>query len=139
MQEGEVDFFDDYERGCRRARERFTDQMAFLEDRGWLEDTFVVSTADHGEVFGHHDGRPDHWNHTVDCTEVVEVPVLFYGRDVDIDSPVHLEDLLELWWPHWSTIRDGRLEAERKTDTTEMTVEDKERTEDRLRQLGYLE
>lgn len=134
MKRGQVDFKQDYKKGCELARERFLDHVDYLDEQGWLDDTFIVMTSDHGEIWGHHDGKPAHWIHNTITTEVMEVPMLFYDRAVDVDPPVPLMDLLETWWPSWPEVRE-QIEVQEKD---EVDITDEQAAKERLRDLGYL-
>lgn len=138
MQQGAVDFEEAYRQGCEIAVDRFLDHVAYLESEAVLDDTFVIFTADHGEVWGHHDGYRRKWIHNVVCPEVIEVPVLFYDRDVEVDEPVALKDLVRYWCPEWDDIR-----TEIDADHGDITFRDFESQEEdeierRLKDLGYL-
>lgn len=57
---GQVRFLSDqYDAGIRAVDDLLGDFLAYLEDEGWLEDTIVVITSDHGEQFWEH-GRIGH-------------------------------------------------------------------------------
>lgn len=61
------------------AEIRFFDEalgrlLAWLEERGWLEDSLVVFTADHGESMGEHDYWFSHGEHLF--RDVVRVPLI---------------------------------------------------------------
>lgn len=72
----------DYERGANLAAERFEDRMTVLRDRGVLEDTLVIFTADHGEVLGEY----GMYGHAPTLTsESVYVPTLFFDDGISVD------------------------------------------------------
>lgn len=73
----------DYHRGARKSGERFLRMVETLEDENLLEETFVVFTADHGELLGEY-GLVDHGMHT--CRELVEVPTMFFNESVTVDG-----------------------------------------------------
>lgn len=65
---------DSYQKGIRSDAEQFRDRLETLEENGWLSDTLVIYTSDHGELLGEggmfgHNGpiRP----------ELVYVPTVF--------------------------------------------------------------
>lgn len=129
-----VDFQEDYERGVQMAVDRFRHHLDYLKDQGWLDDTFVVFTADHGEVWGPHDDRPGYWIHNVDCPEVIDIPVLYYDREPDVDEPVLLKDVVRQWWPNWDlAVHEINVDEAADQHATD------EEVEQRLRDLGYLE
>jgi arylsulfatase A-like enzyme len=75
----------DYERSAKQAYERFTERIQRLENRGVLDDTLVIFTADHGEVIGEY----RMYGHAPVLTaESVYVPTLFYdgGFSVDVEG-----------------------------------------------------
>jgi arylsulfatase A-like enzyme len=65
-----------------------------LERRGWLANTLVVVTADHGEAFGEHDSW---YTHLTLHDEIVHVPLVVAGplvaRAAEIDVPASGLDL----------------------------------------------
>jgi len=77
---------------------RFTDHyigkvLDELEDRGILDETIVVITADHGEAFGEHD-RFGHHPYLYD--ELLRVPLIIHAPGIEsrtIDQQVSLLDL----------------------------------------------
>ncbi|MFB6165670.1 MAG: sulfatase-like hydrolase/transferase [Haloarculaceae archaeon] len=68
-----------YREDCRNSADRFLQRYRRLEERGLLEDTLVVFTADHGQCLGEREngGRFGH-GHPL-CPETVEIPVVFAG------------------------------------------------------------
>ena len=62
------------------------DLLTFMEEKGLLENTVVVFTADHGEEFGEHDGQ----YHETCYDEVLRVPVVIRAPGVAaaVDSSV---------------------------------------------------
>jgi hypothetical protein len=68
-----------YQQDCVETASRFVDLLDQLEDRGLLERTLVVFTADHGELLGETEngGRFGHL-HPI-CPDLVNVPVVFMG------------------------------------------------------------
>lgn len=64
-----------------------------LDDRGLLDETLVVATADHGEQFGEH-GRYSHPHQVYE--ELIRVPLIVAGpgrADEDVDDIVELVDV----------------------------------------------
>lgn len=129
---GHVDIEAAYSHAVELAVDRFLDHVSYLESEGILDDTFVVFVADHGDVWGHHDGRPGQWMHGVMAPEVIEVPVLFYDRDVDVMRPFNLVDLIELWCADWPDVRSD-LDLDR-----DGPVEISGDVRERLKNMGYL-
>ncbi|PSQ15952.1 hypothetical protein BRD00_13145 [Halobacteriales archaeon QS_8_69_26] len=64
----------DYERGARMAFEVFEERLDTLEDRGLLDDTLAIFTADHGDLLGEY-GLVAHG--LLSCPELVYVPTVF--------------------------------------------------------------
>ena len=64
----------EYREGVRRSVEEFETRLDELEERGLLEETLVVVTSDHGELFGEH-GATAHGSPA--CPELVYVPTVF--------------------------------------------------------------
>jgi arylsulfatase A-like enzyme len=68
--------------------------LAWLDERGWLADTLLVVTSDHGEEFQEHGGI---LHGRTQYQEVLRVPFLIAGPGVPagrvIDDPVHGVDL----------------------------------------------
>lgn len=75
---------EDYVQGADLAAERFEDRLDVLRQRGVLDDTLVIFTADHGEALGEH-GLYGHTNVLL-APEVVEVPTVFYGDNVSVSG-----------------------------------------------------
>lgn len=73
----------DFETGAKLAAERFQDRLDTLEDRGLLDDTLVIFTADHGELLGEY-GLVGHGK--VTCPELVYTPTLFCNDSVNPDG-----------------------------------------------------
>jgi arylsulfatase A-like enzyme len=82
-----------YDAECAYEDDQFAALIAALEERGVLEETLVVFTADHGELVGEH----GHAGHPPEFWEgVVRVPLLVRGPGVDtgtVDGQVRLIDL----------------------------------------------
>ncbi len=69
--------------------------LAGLEQRGLLEDAFVVITADHGEMFFENRVRPVGHGSDIDLP-ITRVPLVITGPEVPtgiIDQPVKLSDI----------------------------------------------
>ena len=75
---------EDYSCGTEMAARKFEERLGILRDRGLLEDTLVVFTADHGEALGEH-GMVGHTNVPL-APEMVYVPTVFYNDDVTVDG-----------------------------------------------------
>ncbi|MDG5776200.1 sulfatase-like hydrolase/transferase [Haloarculaceae archaeon H-GB1-1] len=73
----------DYNRSAETAIDRFEERIDILRQRGVLEDTLVILTADHGEVLGEY-GMYGHAPTLV--SESVYVPTLFYGDGVEVTA-----------------------------------------------------
>jgi len=75
-----------YDNGVLRADDVIGQLMKLLKDKGYLEDTLVVITADHGESLGEH-GLYRHANSTRE--EVLRIPLIMlsYGRQLQIPNP----------------------------------------------------
>lgn len=86
---------DRYDREIRYSDDRLAEFFGRLEARGWLDDTLVVFTSDHGEGFLEH-GYLGHGPDIHD--EVLRVPLVFRGPGVSggrrVDTPVGLVDLM---------------------------------------------
>lgn len=136
MQEGNVDYIEDYKRGCEISLNRFIDHVDYLEENGLLDDTLVVYTADHGEVWAPYDDRPGKWIHNVNCPETINVPLLFYDRDLDIREPFLLKDIIRLWMPEWDRVKHG-IEPDHG-DVRYNHHEPHDNVEGRLKALGYI-
>ncbi|WP_165351491.1 sulfatase-like hydrolase/transferase [Halogeometricum borinquense] len=75
----------EYEHASERAVERLEQRMATLRERGLLDDTLVIFTADHGEILGEY-GLMTHGSHV--CPELVRVPTIFCTDEVTLDEQV---------------------------------------------------
>jgi hypothetical protein len=75
---------EDYAYGAAVSARKFNERLDILRDRGLLEDTLVVFTADHGEALGEH-GMVGHTNVPL-APEVVYVPTVFYNDAVTVDG-----------------------------------------------------
>ena len=89
------DEMDAYDGGIAYADHALGELLASLERRGLLENTLVVLTADHGEMFGEH-GLVGHTNAL--WLPVIRVPLIFWwpGRlpaGARIDVPVSTRDV----------------------------------------------
>ena len=68
-------YVDRYDGELRYVDDQIARLLVALEDRGILDDTLVVVTADHGEAFGEHDGR--YFNHGFDLYDpALHVPLI---------------------------------------------------------------
>lgn len=76
-----------YAEGLRWVDRGVADAVAALAERGLLENTLLVVTADHGEAFGEH-GTVGHGHHLHD--ELVRVPLVLRGP-APFDTPRALE------------------------------------------------
>ncbi len=91
----------------------FGDMMAFLDERGLLENSLVAVTSDHGDMFGEH----DKWNHTNSLyQELLHVPLLLrYPGHVMagqvIDTPVQMMDLMPTLLDYANVTPTGPLDA----------------------------
>ncbi|MGH0028176.1 MAG: sulfatase, partial [Myxococcota bacterium] len=70
---------DNYDREIRYVDDKLRELVGTLEERGLMERTLLVITADHGEEFHEH-GRYQHGGAVFD--ETLRVPLLFLGPDV---------------------------------------------------------
>lgn len=75
----------DYRRGAQVAVERFEQRMEILRERGLLEDTLVIFTADHGELLADH-AFLQHSGGVPIYPELVYVPTLFCSKGVEVDG-----------------------------------------------------
>jgi arylsulfatase A-like enzyme len=75
-----------YDNGVLRADDVIGQLMTLLKDKGYLEDSLVVITADHGESLGEH-GLYHHANSVRE--EVLHVPLIMlaYGRPLKMPNP----------------------------------------------------
>ena len=82
-----------YEGEVRYVAYSLSELLSFIEDRGLLEDSIVIITADHGEAFMEH-GKLGH-AYDILYNEVLHVPLLIYGLDESkrVDDYVQLMDL----------------------------------------------
>ncbi|MEN8180927.1 MAG: sulfatase [Myxococcota bacterium] len=92
-----------YDAGIRQIDRELGRLFGWLEERGWLEDTLVVFTSDHGEEFFDH--GPDPRGETSGVShghslfqELVRVPLILRGpsipRQVRVTEPVSLVDVV---------------------------------------------
>ena len=75
---------EDYAYGAEVSARKFDERLEILRERGLLEDTLVVFTADHGEALGEY-GMVGHTNVPL-APEVVYVPTVFYNDAVTVDG-----------------------------------------------------
>jgi len=84
-----------YDAGVRQQDEELGKLFRFLRERGFLEDTLVVLTSDHGEEFLEHGNVMHGLQHH---EESVRIPLVLLGPDVPagvrIATPVSQVDLL---------------------------------------------
>jgi len=101
-----------YEGEVKYVSSVISEFLSFLENRGLLEDSLVVITADHGEAFMEH-GKLGH-AYDILYNEVLHVPLLIYGLEEKgiIKKPVQLMDLaptiLDILGLKWSRTFMGR-------------------------------
>ncbi|MFM7199453.1 MAG: sulfatase-like hydrolase/transferase [Myxococcota bacterium] len=84
-----------YDGGIYNVDRRLGEVLAFMRERGMLDNTLVIVNADHGELFGEHDiyGHDVSLYHPlVHVPLVVRYPKVF-PAGVRIDNPVQLTDL----------------------------------------------
>lgn len=83
---------DDYRLGARTAVERFERRMDVLRERGLLEETLVIFTADHGELLAER-GFLQHSGGAPIYPELVYVPTLFCSEGVRVrgDFMAHVD------------------------------------------------
>jgi arylsulfatase A-like enzyme len=101
-----------YDAEIRQLDDLLGSFFAWLDQRGWLGDTLIVVTSDHGEEFQEHGGI---LHGRTQYQEVLRVPLLVAGPGVPagvvVDAPVHLVDLvptvLACMGGRSSTPRDG--------------------------------
>lgn len=74
---------EEYRRGAALSVERFEDLLAELRERGVLDDTLVVFTADHGELLGE-GGEVGHTSPA--RPELAYVPTVFVHRNLSADD-----------------------------------------------------
>lgn len=90
-----------YDANVAVADRSITELLAGLEQRGLLEDSLIVLTADHGESLGEHDLYFDHGPRPYNASSWV--PLIFVGPPLAkgrrISTPVELVDL-------YATLRD---------------------------------
>ncbi|WP_323675770.1 sulfatase-like hydrolase/transferase [Halorubellus sp. PRR65] len=81
-----------YDAECRYVDDQFRALLDALDDRGVLDDTIVVFTADHGELVGEH----GHAGHPPEFWEgVVRVPFIIHHPDLGaatVDGQIRLVD-----------------------------------------------
>ena len=84
-----------YDAGIRQLDDELGIFFAWLQNGGWLKDTLVVVTSDHGEEFLDH-ARLLHGETHYD--EVMQVPLIMFGagvpRGVRIATPVSIVDIV---------------------------------------------
>ncbi|MDG2333789.1 MAG: sulfatase [Myxococcota bacterium] len=88
-------FSDRYDAAIRSADEQLAGFIEFLDQRGELEDTYLVLLSDHGDEFGEHDGI--FHGHTL-YEELLHVPLIVVGPGIEpsvIEEPVGLVDFMQ--------------------------------------------
>lgn len=73
----------DYRERVQECYELFKSRLDVLRRRGLLEDTLVVFTSDHGELFGEHGGA---LHVAPACPELVYVPTVFINPELSSDD-----------------------------------------------------
>jgi arylsulfatase A-like enzyme len=73
----------DYEYGIQQSVDRFQKRLDYLEEAGLLEETLVVFTSDHGELFGEY-GAKGHG--APSCPELAYVPTVFINPQLDSED-----------------------------------------------------
>lgn len=137
MRRGEIDYHADYEAAVEMARRRFEHLLDVLEERGLLEETYVVWTSDHGECFP--SDSCDNMIHERPCPHTKNVGTTVYDRDVSIETDLlHQRNLLSLWDERWVGGREDLPMVEREPRDDDIAHQAKEAAEARLRDLGYL-
>ena len=83
-----------YDAGVRQLDEDLSTLLAFLDQWGWLDDSLLVVTSDHGEEFLEH-GKVLHGASQYE--EVLRIPLLMRGPGIPADrriaTPVSLVDI----------------------------------------------
>jgi arylsulfatase A-like enzyme/Flp pilus assembly protein TadD len=83
-----------------------------LDQRGWLDETLLVVTSDHGEHLGAH-GLPTHGFYLYD--EVLRIPLLLRGPGIAaggvIDAPTTLADIVPTVLEATGLAADGELQG----------------------------
>ncbi|RZH67022.1 sulfatase-like hydrolase/transferase [Natrinema altunense] len=73
----------EYREGIETSLDRLEDRLDHLQERGLLDETLVIVTSDHGELFGEHGGV----GHTAPAVpELVYVPTVFLYPSLGEDS-----------------------------------------------------
>ncbi|MDY6770193.1 MAG: sulfatase-like hydrolase/transferase [Candidatus Nanohaloarchaea archaeon] len=83
---GDFDLQAAYRDGVAKLEDHVFRHIEELDDRGLLDDTLVVLTSDHGELFGERYMFRQRFEHNYPpLRPLVEVPTAFYNADVDTD------------------------------------------------------
>ncbi|MDY6761673.1 MAG: sulfatase-like hydrolase/transferase, partial [Candidatus Nanohaloarchaea archaeon] len=91
---GDFDLREEYRNGVEKLEDHIFHHIDELEQRGLLDDTLVVVTADHGELFGERYLFRRRWEHNYPpLRPLVQVPTAFYNAEVDADC-MRLIDVL---------------------------------------------
>lgn len=73
-----------YRKGVESSAERFLEKIDYLEDEGFLEDTLIIFTSDHGELLGEYGGLVAH---CLPMTpELVYVPTVLMHPDLPVNE-----------------------------------------------------
>lgn len=73
----------EYERGVTKSVDIFEERLAQLREKGVLDETLVIFTADHGELLGEY-GDIGHSNPT--CPELAYVPTVFLHPELSAEE-----------------------------------------------------
>jgi arylsulfatase A-like enzyme len=83
-----------YDAGIRQLDDELGRFFEWLRERGWLDDTLLIVTSDHGEEFLDHGGMIHGGTH---YQELLRVPLILYGPGLpagtSVSTPVSLVDL----------------------------------------------
>ncbi|WP_129115514.1 sulfatase-like hydrolase/transferase [Halegenticoccus tardaugens] len=120
----------DYKCGIKQSVNRFQKRLDYLEDSGLLEDTLIVFTSDHGELFGEY-GTKGHGSPT--CPELVYVPTVFINpqlqeEDFQINPQSEIIEHVDLVQTMLSSIGYGNALTTSGVDLF---------SRDRMRDWGY--
>jgi arylsulfatase A-like enzyme len=120
----------DYEYGIQQSVNRFQKRLDYLEDAGLLDETLVIFTSDHGELFGEY-GAKGHG--APSCPELAYVPVVFINpqlnsEDFNVDSQTEIIEHVDVIQTSLSAIGYSNVLSLPGTDLL---------SENRLRDWGY--
>lgn len=86
-----------YKQGVTTVVDRFFERLEYLREQGFLEDTLVVFTSDHGELLGEPSRGGIYGHGAPICPELVRVPTVFMGAGIPekktLDRPISGADL----------------------------------------------